>query len=213
VGNDSANDTREVTRGESDSELSGLAVGLLRSGEGVSVEERDDLLEEVELGHSVWDLQRPMISEISEAPKRHICQAYLTRPEGDKGTEGEPGFGRGSPHLRESGAHGDWEGTSGAGLDFNLGHFPRAKSNIGEELSRGGTSQPDGTLVLFAGLLAGEVHVVIFEDLVETVLEGTLERVANQGRSEAFPSTGDTLLGNDGSETGDETLVLGGVDL
>ena len=98
-------------------------------------------------------------------------------------------------------------------MDLNLGHLPRAKSNIGEELSGGRTSQPDGTLVFVAGLLAGEVHVVIFEDFVETVLEGTLERVANQGRSEAFPSTGDTLLRNDGSETGDETLVLGGIDL
>jgi hypothetical protein len=98
-------------------------------------------------------------------------------------------------------------------LNLNLGHLPRAKSNIGEELGRGGTSQPDGTLVLIAGLFTGEVHIGIFEDFVETVLEGTLERVANQGRSEAFPSTGDTLLGNDGSETGDKTLVLGGVDL
>jgi hypothetical protein len=59
VGNDGANDTREVTGTEGDSELSGLAVALLRSGEDVCVEELDDLLEEVELGHSVWDLQRP----------------------------------------------------------------------------------------------------------------------------------------------------------
>jgi hypothetical protein len=68
-------------------------------------------------------------------------------------------------------------------------------------------------LYLVAGLFTGEVHVGIFEDLIETVLEGTLEGVANQGGSEALPSTRDTLLGDDGSETGDETLVLGGVDL
>jgi hypothetical protein len=192
VGNDGANDTREVTRTEGDSELSGLAVGFFRGGEDVSVEELDDLLEEVELGHSVWD---------------------LSRPERDEGTEGEPGFNGGSPHLGKSGAHGDREGTSGAGLDLDLGHLPRAKGNIGEDLSRGGTSQPDGTLVVVAGLLTCEVHVGVFEELVETILEGTLEGVANQGRPEALPGTGDTLLGDDGSETGNETLVLGGVDL
>jgi len=115
--------------------------------------------------------------------------------------------------MGESGAHRYREGTSGAGLNLNLGHLPRAKSDIGEELSRSGASQPDGALVLFAGLLTGEVHVGIFEDLVETVLEGTLERVTNQGRPEAFPSTGDTLFGDDGSETGYKALVLGGVDL
>ena len=115
--------------------------------------------------------------------------------------------------MGESGAHGDGEGTGRAGLDFDLGHLPGAKSNIGENLSRGGTSQPDGTLVFFAGFLTGEVHVGIFEEFVETVLEGTLEGVANQGRSETFPGTRNTLLGDDGSETGDETLVFGGVDL
>ena len=35
----------------------------------MNVEEPDDLLEEIELGHSVQDLQRPMISEISKTPK------------------------------------------------------------------------------------------------------------------------------------------------
>jgi hypothetical protein len=59
-------------------------------------------------------------------------------------------------------------------LDLDLGHLPRAKGNIGEELSRGRTGQPNEALVLVTGLLARKVHVGIFEDLVETVLEGTL---------------------------------------
>ena len=98
-------------------------------------------------------------------------------------------------------------------MDLDLGHLPRAKSDIGENFSRGGAGQPDGALVLVAGLLAGEVHVGIFEDLVETVLKGTLEGVTNQGRPEALPSTSNTLLSDDGSETGDETLIFGGVNL
>jgi len=142
-----------------------------------------------------------------------IRQAYLTRPERDEGTEGEPGVGSGNPHLGESSAHRDGEGTGRTGLDLNLGHLPRAESDIGKDLSRGGTSQPDGTLVLFTSLLTGEIHVVIFEDLIKTVLEGTLEGVADQGGSEALPSTRNSLLSDDGSETRDKTLVLGGVDL
>ena len=98
-------------------------------------------------------------------------------------------------------------------MDLDLGHLPRAESDIGEDLSRGGTSQPDGTLVLVTSLLTGEIHVVIFEDLIETVLEGTLEGVADQGGSETLPSTRNSLLSDDGSKARDETLVLGGVDL
>ena len=64
-------------------------------------------------------------------------QAYLTRPERHEGTEGEPGFCGGNPHLGESGTHRDGEGTSGARLDFDLCHLPRAKSDIGKELGRG----------------------------------------------------------------------------
>jgi len=132
---------------------------------------------------------------------------YLMRPEGDKGTEGEPGFGSGDPHLGESTTHGEGEGTGKAGLDLDLGHLPWAASNIGENLRRSGTCQPDGTFVLGAGLLTGGVHVVIFEDLVETVLEGALEGVADRGGPEALPSTSDTLLSDNGSETGDKTLT------
>ena len=154
-----------------------------------------------------------MMPEINIAPEITYALAYLTGPEGDKGPEGEPSIDSGSPHPGESRAHGDRESTIRAGLDLDLGHLPGAKSDVGEELSRGGSSQPDGTLVFLAGLLAGEVHVGIFEYLVETVLEGTLEGVANQGRSEALPSTRNTLLGNNGPQTRYDALVLAGVDL
>jgi len=56
VGDDGANNTGEITGTEGDSELSGFAVALFRSGEDVGVEDLDDLLEEVELGHGIRDL-------------------------------------------------------------------------------------------------------------------------------------------------------------
>ena len=68
VRDDGADDTREVTGSEGDSELSGLAVGVLRSSEDVGIEEFDNLLEEAELGHGIWDLC-PIMPEISKSVK------------------------------------------------------------------------------------------------------------------------------------------------
>lgn len=59
VGDDGANDTGEVTGSEGDTELRALAVLGLGLRENVRVEEGDDLLEEIELGHRVRDLTRP----------------------------------------------------------------------------------------------------------------------------------------------------------
>ena len=58
VGDYSANDTSEVARGEGNTKLRRLAISVLWLSEDVGIEERDDLLEEVELGHRVWDLSR-----------------------------------------------------------------------------------------------------------------------------------------------------------
>ena len=140
-------------------------------------------------------------------------RAYLTRPKRHEGAEGEPGLHSRCPHLGESSAHWDGEGTGNTRLDLDLSHLPRAKSNIGEQLGGCGASQPDEAFVLVAGLFTGKAHVGIFENFIETVLEGTLEGVANQSRSETFPSSCGTLLGDDGSETRDKTLVFGWVHL
>ena len=56
VGDDGADDTGDVTGGEGDTELHGLAVGVLGCGEDVLVEEADNVLEEEELGHRIGDL-------------------------------------------------------------------------------------------------------------------------------------------------------------
>ena len=108
-----------------------------------------------------------------------MVRAYLARPKRHERTEGEPSIGGGCSHLREGGSHRNGEGSGKTRLDLDLGHLPRAKSNVGEEFSGGGTSQPNEALVLFAGLFTGQVHVGIFEDLIETVLEGSLEGVTD----------------------------------
>jgi hypothetical protein len=57
VRNDGANNTGEITRGESDTELSSFGIGFLGLSEDVGVEELDNLLEEEEFGHGVRDLE------------------------------------------------------------------------------------------------------------------------------------------------------------
>ena len=58
VGDDSADDTREITRGECDTKLRSLAVAILWLSEDVGIEELDNLLETEEFGHRVRDLTR-----------------------------------------------------------------------------------------------------------------------------------------------------------
>ena len=102
---------------------------------------------------------------------------------------------------------------SGTPLDLDLGHLERAQGDVGEELGGGGTSEPDGTLVLGGVLLTSEVAVGILEHFVETVLEHSLEGVADESGAEAFPETAATFLGGESPETRDETLVLARVHL
>jgi hypothetical protein len=100
---------------------------------------------------------------------------HLTGPQRDDRTEGEAGLNFGAAHFRPGSTEGDGEGTSGASLDLDLGHFKRAKSNVGEEFSACGASEPDGTLVLLGRLFTGHIHVGILEYLVQAILEHALE--------------------------------------
>lgn len=116
-------------------------------------------------------------------------------------------------HLPDGSTEGSGEGTGRAGLDLDLGHFEGAESDISEDLGRGGTGKPDGGLVLIGELLAGKVHVGVLEDFVETILEHSLERVADQSGAEALPDTPGALLSDERLEARDKTGVFCGVHL
>mmetsp|Transcript_21871 Transcript_21871/g.59885 ORF Transcript_21871/g.59885 Transcript_21871/m.59885 type:complete len:357 (-) Transcript_21871:6-1076(-) len=192
VGNDGANNTSNVARSESDSELSGLVVGLLGSSENVSVEELDNLLEEEELGHGVGD---------------------LARPEGDDRAEGEASLSRLLDHQLGGRNEGGRPAASGRSLNLHLHHLHGAQSKVSKELSRGRASKPDPALVLLGVLLPGEVGVEVFKVLVEAKLEHALSRVAEQSGEPTLKDGASTLLGDDGLQAGDKTLVLGRVNL
>lgn len=165
---DGTDDTSEVTRRERNTQLRRFRVAALRLGEDVLVEQVDNVFEEEELGHRVRDLA---------GPKR------------EERTEGESGLGFHEVHLRERGTEGDGERSGGGGLDADFGHFEGAEGDIGEDFGRGGTGEPDRALVFLRVFFAGEVHVEVLEDFVETVLEHSLEGVADEGGAEALPET------------------------
>ncbi|EPY36610.1 solute carrier family 25 (mitochondrial phosphate transporter), member 3 [Strigomonas culicis] len=168
VRHDGADDAGDVAGGEGDAELRGLAIVALGLREDVLVEHADNALEEVELGHRVGDLA---------APERH------------EGLVREAGGGVGA-HGGHGGEHFGGEGALGRRLDLHLHHLERAETHIREELGRGRAREPDEALVLLGVLLTGEVRVEVFEDLVQTELEGTLGAVTNEGRQPALEQTG-----------------------
>jgi len=59
-------------------------------------------------------------------------------------------------------------------LNLDLCHLERAEGDVGEDFCGCRTSEPDGGLVLVSKLLASQVHVLVLEEFVETVLEHAL---------------------------------------
>ena len=77
VGNNGTNYTSSVTRGEGDTELGRLRVGLLRGSEDVFVEHLDDFFEEEKLGHCVRDLSGPQRNERAKRELRGRIRSHL----------------------------------------------------------------------------------------------------------------------------------------
>lgn len=212
MGDNSTDNTSEVTRSKGDTKLSTLAVGLFGLSEDMGVEELDDLLKEEELGHSVGDLKNRYVSLLVGFGKEFFLH-YLTRPQRNEGTEGIPGLNLGPAHFPDSCTEGSGEGAGRAGLDLDLGHLQRTEGDIGEDLSGGRTGKPDSGLVLVGKVLTSQVHVGILENFIETILEHALEGVTNEGRAEAFPDTVCTLFCNESLEGTAESIVFSGVHL
>jgi hypothetical protein len=189
---DGAHDTGNVARGERDTELRRLAVAALGLGEDVVVEHLHNLLKEEELGHGVRD---------------------LTRPERLERTEREAGLGSLLAHHRRGGEQTRGPRSGRRGLHLDLDHLHGAERHIGEQLGRCRTGQPDHALVLAGVLLASHVRVRVLEELVQTELEQTLHRVADQRRRPTERQTARSFLGQDGLDAGHQTTVLLGEHL
>ena len=169
VRDQSTEDTGDITRSEGDGELRGLGVGVTRLGEQVLVEEGHDVLEGGELHHGVGDLAAPQRNDALPQSLGALSSGDLLH--GGTQLGGEVGL-----HRRR--------------LDAHLGGLHGAQEDIGEELSRGGSSQVDGVLPVLGGLLAHQVDVQILEHLVATELEQTLHGITEEG---GLPASVDTV--------------------
>ena len=154
--------------------------------------------------YGIWEREADDVSNARAKKTREARETHLAGPEGNDGPEGETSLRLELAHLAEGGKHGDGEGASGARLDLDLRHLELAEHNIGEELGLRQPAEPDYTLVLVLGrrLLPESLMYWSWKDLVETVLESPLKRVAYE-----------RFLGDNGPEIGANTLVLGRVDL
>lgn len=146
------------------------------------------------------------------------CKTYhsvrdLTAPERDEGSKWEAGLSLVSSHSGNGSSETSGEGSVGGGLDLNLNHLHWAKSNVGKELSRGGSGKPKSTTVLDGLLLANEGGIVIFENLVEAKLAEALKTVANQSWGPSLEKSHGSLLSSNGAHAADKATVLAGVHL
>lgn len=190
MGDDGTEDTSDVTGDKGDTELLGLVVLGARLGEGVLVDGLDGLLKGGELHHGVGDLTEPEGSEtLVEAVGTLGLEDLVEASDGAGGKGGGGGL-----HLDLQGLHG-------------------AKGNIGQELSGSGGGEEDKGVVLAEVLLADGVSILLLEELVETVLGGTLHAVPEEGRAPTGVETGDTLSLTNGPPAVEDALVESRIDL
>lgn len=189
VGDNGTEDTGNVTTEEGDTGLGKEGVLLLGLGE-LSVDELDSLLEGGELNHGVRNLAGPEGRETLVKGTEALSGSDLLVTVKDRGGEG---------------------GDGGLGLDLN--GLPGAEKDVGNQLSRSGGSKVKNSSVLVGSLLTNNVGVLLLEELVETVLTGTLERVTNKSGTETGEDTTGTLSGDDGLPGLEVTGVKAGVNL
>ena len=186
MGHNGAEDTGDVTSGESDQQL--LALGALSSGLGhnILVKSLDSLLEAGELHHGVRDLATPQRS-----------QGLVESVDALSGVD-----------LGSSLAQGGGEGAGGRCLHTNLHALHGGQGNVGEELSAGRGGQVQRGTVQVGVLLTHSVTVDVLEHLVEAELAETLGRVADGGGSPAKEEASDASIGDGDLKSISKRLVV-----
>lgn len=182
----SAQDTGNVTTEEADTGLLQRVVALLRLAQEL-VDLLDGLLETGELGHRVGNLSTPERVQTLVQTRDALLGNNLT------------------PSLTQSMS----EGRQG-GLHTDLDCLIRAECQIRNELGRG-----TGTQVDQGPVRAREqpVTVPVLENLIESILPSTLERVADECRGPTEEDSPDSFLCKDRAPCGHVGLVNARVDL
>lgn len=164
-------------------ETGGLALGELGL---VLAGELEDLLGcdfvDGELGHGVRDLLEENGTETSVEGTNTLLTEDTEETRGKTGSKG------------------------GLGDKTDTGGLERAEDNVGEELGNTRGSEVDGLTVLRGLLDTKVVDSGLLPELVTTELEGTLERVTDNGGAETSEESTSSLLGDNLTEGVDHAL-------
>lgn len=98
-------------------------------------------------------------------------------------------------------------------LHADLDRFEGAETKIGKELGGGRGRQKETGLPFFGVLLSHKSGVEVFEELVTSVLDGTLHGVAEKGWTPASKDSSDSLSPANRSPSFEVALVEVGIDL
>lgn len=189
VGDNGTEDTGNVTTEERDTSLGKERVLFLRLGK-LSVDKFNSLLERSKLNHGVRNLTGPKGRKTLVKSTETLGSSDLLVTIKNRGSEG---------------------GDRGLGLDLN--GLPRAEQDICNQLSGSRTGKVNESSVLVGSLLTNNVGVLLLEELVETVLTGTLEGVTDDSGTETGEDTTETLGSNDRLPSLEVTSVETRVDL
>lgn len=85
-------------------------------------------------------------------------------------------------------------GESGLGNETNTGGLKRAQTDISDELSGSRGGEVDSGTVVGGRLETKEVDGLLLEELVSTELQGTLQEVTSEGRTETGQESTSTLI-------------------
>ena len=189
VGHHSAEDTSDVAGHKGHGQLLTFGALALRLGHHILVERLNRALEAGELHHGVGDLAHP--------EWRH---AFVEGPQALLAV-----------HL--GGRCPERAGIALLRLHANLHCFHWGQGHVGEELGagRGGQVQPGSPFIGL--LLAQELRVADFEDLVEAELEEALHGVAQKGRGPASGQAAQPIVPQCHAKAAQDALVLAGVHL
>merc|ERR1719347_998909 len=167
VGDDSAEDTSDVSSSECDDQLLRLGALSARLGDHVLVDGLHGSLEAGKLHHGVGDLSSPQRNQRLV----ETIDTFLLQNSG------------------ESSSQSCGEGSNRRSLNSDLARFHWRQSNVSKELSRSRGSQVQRSSVQEGVLLSNHVRVDLLKDLIESKLAETLGRVANGSGSPAQEET------------------------
>ena len=189
MGDNSAENTSKITSCEANSRLSAFAVIRLLARKTL-VDHCNDSFERGKFHHSIRDLTTPeWIQALVETSSAFLCN--------NRGNTIESALCK----WRNGSLHADLDG------------FEWAEGNIGDEFGGGRGGQVQRSLVLVGILSTNEIGVELLEELVASVFEGTLSRVAEESWGPSSVDSSKSFGSSDLAPGLEVTCVHLGIDL